>query len=143
MKYFLILLGSLSVLIACNNSGSSEPSVPYHHVEEGERFLTPEFIDSLTKNRQQRMVDLRRELGFECVDLMDRDYINMKIKVYPDGNYDEVTVLEKEGVDTQAIEECIKKYLSDYKINLGILRDLPDAKKKMNKHPHVYTLLIY
>jgi hypothetical protein len=142
MICIVVLLGFTS----CQNdaSKSSGPKVPDHPVTEDEAYITEAYIDSLEKNRKQRIIDLRRELSFNCVDLVDNSYVNMKIKVYPDGKYDNIEVLEKEDVEMDSIRACINDYFSkNTKLNLGELKDLPSSGKTTNKHPHVYTLLIY
>jgi len=129
--------------VSCRTDGNKQPSVPADPVTEDEKHITQAYIDSLTLNRQQSIMDLRRELGFECVDLVNNDYIHVKIKVYPDGRYDEVKVLEKEGLQIDSIQQCVESYLNSHDLDLGILKDMPGSGKTINQHPHVYTLLIY
>ena len=131
---------------ACQNTSDKAPQaqVPGDTVTEDELYITQQYVDSLDKNRKQKLVDLRRELGFDCVELVDGDYVNLKIKVYPDGSYSEVKVLEKEDVDIEHIRSCINTYFEkNKKLNLGMLKDLPGSGKTSNTHPHVYTLLLY
>jgi len=147
MKY--IVLSTLVLLLASckgDNSTSVDPVIPKDPVTEDESYITQEYIDSLNLNRQQRLIDLRRDLAFECVDIMEGKFIRFKIKVYPDGSYDETEVLEDTDIEVNfdVIRKCVEDYLGkNQNLNLGELKDLPSSGKNTNKHPHVYTLLIY
>lgn len=141
MRKFIILLVSVLAL-SCKND-NSQPAVPEHPVADDEKFITEAYVDSLETNRKQRLIDLRRDLGFNCVDLMPNEYINIKLKVYPDGKFDDPEVLDKEGVPMDSVRNCIENYFNTHDLDLGILKDLPASGKTTNKFPHVYTLLIY
>lgn len=145
-KIFPVLFLCIALAYACRQSSDAkhvQPSVPGHPVPQSESHITQEYIDSLTQNRQQRIIDLRREVGFHCVNLLDNDYVHMKIKVMPDGSYKDIEVIEKEGIDMETIRDCITNYFKENKWELGELKDLPSSGKTTNQHPHVYTLLIY
>ncbi len=146
MKHILFSFAILLLIVSCRNGDSSNaanPNNPSHPVTQDQSYLTEEYVDSLIKNRQQLLIDFRREIGFECVNLMDGSYLHLKVKVYPDGSYDDLEVLDKEEVDMKPIRDCVYKYIEEMKPNFGKLRDLPSSGKTTNRHPHVYTLLIY
>ena len=130
------------LLVSCNNNsgGPQNPDLP---VSDDQTFITQAYIDSLKANRQHNLVDLRRDLAFKCVDLMNNDYVHVKLKVHPDGTFESPEVLDKQGVDMETIRQCIDQYFKDNSIELGPLVDLPSAGKTTNTLPHVYTLLIY
>ncbi|MGA0258207.1 MAG: hypothetical protein ACO3M5_04870 [Saprospiraceae bacterium] len=144
-----LLLSFLFLLIvSCkeDKSTSVDPVIPNDPVTEDEMYITQEYIDSLKLNRQQRLIDLRRDLAFECVDIMEGKFIRFKIKVYPDGTFDETQVLEDTDIEVNfdVVRKCVNDYFAkNKKLKLGELKDLPSSGKNTNKHPHVYTLLIY
>ena len=143
MKAFLFSCLFVCILISCQNQNGKQAQNPDHPVSEDDKYITQEYVDSLTKNRQQNLVDLRRDLAFSCVDLMPDQYIHVKLKVMPDGSYEDPEILDKEEVDMESIRDCINNYFKKNKIYLGELKDLPSSGKTTNSLPHVYTLLIY
>ena len=145
-NYFFILLAMTALLASCkNDAGSSgaEIKLPDHPVTEDQAHITQEYIDSLNTARQQNLIDLRRDLGFNCVDIVPGKYVSLKIKVHPDGRYDDVEVLDDPELDLEPIKTCVNTYFEERDLNFGKLMDLPSSGKTINKHPHVYTLLIY
>ena len=146
MNLHTLLIISMIGLFACKNNNTDSNTdiiIPDFHVTDDEVYITQEYVDSLTQNRQQRLIDLRRNLGFDCVNIVGNGFVNLKIKVLPDGSYKDVEILEKEGVDVEPIRECVNKYFEENTLHLGELKDLPSSGKTTNKHPHVYTLLLY
>jgi len=140
--FFILMIGVFS----CNNNDSKVNQViekPDFPVTDDDSYITQEYVDSLKLNRQQKLVTLRAELGFNCVNLLNNGHVNLKIKVYPDGKYDDVEILKMEGLDIVPIRDCVDNYFEENKLNLGALKDLPSSGKTTNKHPHVYTLMLY
>ena len=132
--------------MACKNDASSNvtnPSVPDQPVTEDQAYITQEYIDSLTSARQQNLIDLRREIGFNCVNLVGNKHVSLKIKVKPDGTHEDVEVLDDPELDLTEIRKCVNEFFETHDLNFGKLMDLPSSGKTTNKHPHVYTLLIY
>ena len=137
----LTLLVLLISFWACKND---PPAAKKTNVEIiNETTITPELVDSLANNRMEILTELRKNIGFQCNKTINQGFLYFKIKIDSNGAYSDIEVPPKDGLDHEPIEECIKNYMRDNPLDLGIIREMPDSKYGAIPRTKTYTLRVY
>jgi len=105
--------------------------------------ITEELVDSLKKNRIDKLTELRQNVGYHCGSGIADAFLYFKIKINSNGEYSDVEVTEKKGLNHLEVQACIQKYLSENTLDLGIIREMPESKYGAIPRIKSYTLRVY
>ena len=141
MKWTFLIL-SLICLIACKTDKTELPKKSKIDIVNSTK-ITPELVDSLKKNRRDKLTDLRKNVGYHCGTNITDAFLYFKVKVDSNGKYSDIEVTEKEGLDHVTVQACIEKYLAENELDLGIIREMPDSKYGAIPRVKSYTLRVF
>ncbi|NNE15736.1 MAG: hypothetical protein HKN51_12205 [Saprospiraceae bacterium] len=141
MKHLLIVF-ALLMFLACKNDKTAT-NVSENKLDLKNLVITPELVDSLKKNRIDKLTQLRKTVGRVCEQISKGGYVYFKIKVDSNGAYSEISVPNQEDENTRIFVDCIEKYIVDNNFDFGIIREMPDSKYGAIPRIKSYTLRVY
>lgn len=115
------------------------PIPPKPEMLESEKLLRIE-VGKLEKERQLKLDNLVRQIATNCSTEL-RDSIILNLSVEPDGKIETFNIAKASKLSNIKVD-CLKEFIGQTEMNLGILKVVPSARTGTNARKINYTLPI-